>query len=97
CAREPWIDVNNLRPALSRLDYPLKPDRMVLCHRRSHDQDRVCVTQVLLRSRRPASSKACAQTGHSGAVSYTGLVGDANHAQTSGEELLDQVIFFNIE
>ena len=70
---------------------------MVLRHRRSHDQDCVGVTQVLLRSGSAASSKARPQTGDRGAVSYTGLVGDANHTQAGGKQLLDEVIFFDIE
>src|SRR4051794_27158445 len=30
-------------------------------------------------------------------MSYTGLVADANHAQTSGEKFLDQVVLFVVE
>jgi hypothetical protein len=70
---------------------------MVLRHRRSHNQDRVRVTQVLLRSRRPASSKTRSKTWNRGGVSYAGLVGDANHSQAGGEKFFDQVIFFYVE
>src|SRR5258705_12302716 len=30
-------------------------------------------------------------------MSYTGLIAEANHAQTRGKELLDQVVLFNVE
>ena len=45
----------------------------------------------------PPRPKDGAQTGHSGAVSYTGLVADTNHAQTRGKELLDHVILFVVQ
>ncbi len=70
---------------------------MVFRHRRSHNQDRVRVTQVLLRSSRPAPPKASAETRHGGAVSYTGLVGDADHAEAGGEEFFNEIVFFDIE
>ena len=89
-----WMTV---APRLARLHDPLEADRMVLGHRRSHDQDRVGVGEVLLRGRRAAASERGAQTGHGGAMSYTGLVADANHAQTAGEQLLDQVVLFVVE
>src|SRR5207249_7150340 len=38
-----------------------------------------------------------AQTGHSRAVSYSGLVADADHSQAAGKELLNQVILFVVE
>jgi hypothetical protein len=54
------------------------------------------VTQVLLRSSRPASSKTRPKTWDGRAVSYTGLVGNAHHTQADGKELLDQIIFFDV-
>ena len=84
-------------PLLARLHHPLEADGMVLGHRRAHDEDGVGVGQILLRGGGAAASERCAQTGHGGAVSYPGLVADANHAQTSAEKFLDQVIFFVIE
>jgi len=89
--------MNDFRSALARLHDPLKSDGMVLGHRRSHDHDGVGVAQVLLRSRGAASPERCPQTGDSGAVSYTGLVGEAHHAQAGSEELFDQIIFFDVE
>jgi len=41
--------------------------------------------QVLLRRGGPAATVRCAQTGHCGAVSNSGLVADANHAQAAGK------------
>src|SRR5207237_5420056 len=94
-AREPWIDVDDLRATfLSRFDDPLKSDRMVLGHRRSHDQDGVSIGQVLLRGRGAPAPERGAQTGHGGAVSYPGLVADADHAEAGGEKLFDEVVLF---
>ena len=89
--------MNDLRPALPRFHHPLESDRMVLRHRRPHNQHRVRITQVLLRSGRPAPPKARSKTWNGGGVSYTGLVGDADHPQANGEEFFDQIIFFDIE
>ena len=69
-------------PLLARFHHPLKSDRMIFGHGRSHDQNRVGVLQILLRRRGAAASEGGAQTGHRGAMSYPGLVADANHAQT---------------
>lgn len=89
--------MDDFRPALPRFHHPLKSHGMVLRHRRPHDQNRVRVTQILLRSGRPASSKTRSKTWNGGAVSYTGLVGDADHSQSDGEKFFDQVIFFDVE
>jgi hypothetical protein len=69
---------------------------MVLRHRRPHNKDRVRVTQVLLRSSSPAPSKTRSQTGNGGGVSNAGLVGNADHSQAGGEELFDEVVFFDV-
>ena len=82
---EAGIHMNDLRAAFLGVDYPLKTYGMILRHVRAHDQNRIGIEQVLGGRRCSASSIRCAQTGHSGAVSNTGLVADANHAQTSGE------------
>src|SRR3954454_17349702 len=81
----------------TRLDHPLKSDRMVLRHRRSHDQDGVGVGEVLLRGRRAATPERRPQTGDGGAMSYPGLVADAKHAQTSREKFFDEVVLFVVE
>ena len=89
--------MNDLRPALARLHHPLEADRMVLRHRRSHDEDGVRVAEILLRSGRAAASEGSAQTGHGRAMSYTGLVADADHSHPDSEELADQIILFDIQ
>src|SRR5438445_12630876 len=89
--------MKDLRPALARLHHPLEADRMVLRHRRSHDKDGVRVAEILLRSGRAAASEGSAQTGHGRAMSYTGLIADADHPQSDREELADQIIRFDVQ
>src|SRR5246500_4835989 len=96
-AAEARIDVNDLGTALSRFDHPLETDRVILRHIRAHNQNGVRIHKIARRSRRSASTERGAQTGHRRAVSYTGLVADADHAQAGREELFDQVVFFVIE
>ena len=55
------------------------------------------LAKVLLRSGGAAASERGAQTGHRGAVSNSGLIADANHSQTGGEEFLDEVVFFAVQ
>ncbi len=83
------IDVNDLGAAFLRFNHPLKANGMVLRHVRSHDQDRIRIEQILWRSRGSAASVSGAQTGHRRAMSYPGLVADANHAQAASKQLLD--------
>src|SRR5437879_12643557 len=89
--------MNDLRPALARLNHPLKSHGMVLRHRRSHDKDGIRVAEILLRSGRAAASEGSAQTGHGRAMSYTGLVADADHSHPDREELADQIILFDLQ
>src|SRR6266702_76142 len=89
--------MNDLRPALARLNHPLKSHGMVLRHRRSHDEDGVSVAEILLRGGRAAASEGSAQTGHGRAMSYTGLIADADHPQSDREELADQIILFDVQ
>src|SRR6201993_1709324 len=96
-AAEARIDVNDLGTALSRFDHPLETDRVILCHVRAHNQDGIRIYEIARRSCRSASAEGGAQTGHRRAVSYTGLVADADHAQARREELFDQIVFFVIE
>src|SRR5262250_2395004 len=44
-----------------------------------------------------ASAKGGAQTGHRAAMSYPGLVGHTDHAQASGEQLFNEIIFLVVE
>jgi hypothetical protein len=81
----------------ARFHHPLKSDGVIFRHRRSHNENCVGVAEVLLRGGSSAASERGAQTGHRGAVSYTGLVADANHAQTSCKKFLDEVILFVIQ
>ena len=89
--------MDNFGAAFARLHHPLKADRVVLGHRRSHNQNGIGVAQILLCRRGAAAAERCAQTGHSGAMSYPRLIADANHAQPGGEQLFDEVIFFVVE
>ena len=89
--------MNNLRTALTRFHHPLEAHGMVLRHRRSHDQNRVRVLQILLCGSSAAAPERCPQTGDSGAMSYTSLVADAHHSQPTSKQLLDQIIFFIVE
>src|SRR5262249_45024636 len=93
---EPRVDVDHVGAALPGLHHPLEPHRVVLGHVRAHDRDAVGVRKILLELRGAASSERGAQTGHRGAVSYTGLVLDLNDAEP-GEELLDQVVLLVVE
>src|SRR5437667_12502969 len=89
--------MNDLRPALARFNHPLESHGMVLRHRRSHDKDGVSVAEILLRGGRAAASEGSAQTGHRRAMSYTGLIADADHPQSDREELADQIILFDVQ
>ena len=80
--------MNDFGAAFAGFHHPLKADRMVFRHGRAHDQNRVGVTKILLRSGGPAASKGGAQTGHGGAVSYTGLVAHAHHARPAVKSFL---------
>src|SRR5919109_133552 len=87
-AAETRIDVDDLCAALARFDYPLKTNGMILCHVRAHDQNGIRVHEVAWRGSRPTAAKGRAQTGHGRAMSYTGLIADADHPEPGREELL---------
>jgi hypothetical protein len=89
--------VNNRGSFLFRFHDPLEGNRVIFRHVRSHNQDRVGIQHVLRCGRGPASSVGCAQTGHSRAMSYAGLIADAHHPQARSEQLFDQVVFFIVE
>ena len=64
-ARETRIDVDDFGARLARFHHPLKSDRMIFRHGRTHDQNGVGVVQDLLRGGGAAAAERCAQTGHS--------------------------------
>ena len=88
-ASEARIDVDDGRTTLACLNHPLEADGMILRHRRSHNENGIGICQVLLCGGRTAASERGTQTGHRGAVSYTRLIAQADHAQTGGEQFLD--------
>ena len=96
-AREAWIDMNDRSALLLRFHHPAKTNRVRFGHRGTFDQNAICVRQILLRGCSSAPAEGGAQTGHRAAMSYPGLVGHTDHAQASGEEFFDQIIFFVIE
>ncbi len=96
-AREARIDVDDRRAALLRLHHEAEPDRVVLGHVRAHDDDAVAVCQspeVVVAPPRPSRAP---RPGTVLAVSYAGLVLDADDAQAGREQLLDQVVLFVVE
>jgi len=74
-----------------------KPDRMGLGHVAADDQNSIAINEVLRKCRGTATAQRCTQTGYSGAVSYTGLVLNRDDAKSSAEELLHQIILFNVQ
>ena len=79
-ARKARVDMDHFPAPLTRLHHPLKPDRMLLRHRRTHDHDCVGICQRGECRGCAAPSYRGAQTGHRGAMSNSGLVADADHA-----------------
>src|SRR6266550_5305967 len=96
-ARETWIDMNDRGALLLRFHDPAKTDRVRFGHRRTFDQNAICLRQILLRGCSSAPAEGGAQTGHRAAVSYPRLVGYAHQSQAESEQFLDEVIFFVIE
>src|SRR6185437_9603409 len=95
---ETRVDVNNFGAvALACFNHPLESNGMVLCHVGTHNEDGIRIREVLLSCCGAAASKRSAQTGHCGAVSYSGLIADAVHSQSAGKELADHVIFFHVQ
>ncbi len=89
--------MNNLATALARFHHPLETDRVLLSHRRANNENGIRVRQRLLRRRCSATSYRGTQTGHRRTVSYSGLVADANHAQSPRKKFLQQIILFVVE
>jgi hypothetical protein len=87
CAREMRVYMNDLGPALFGFDDIGKGHRMGLRHVAAHDQNTVAIDEVLREGGGPAAPQRYTQTGYGGAVSYTGLVLNLDHAQAAAEEL----------
>src|SRR4029453_13544405 len=96
-AREAWIDMNDRSALFLLFHHPAKTNRVRFGHRGTFDQNAICVRQILLRGCSSAPAEGGAQTGHRAAMSYTGLVGQTDHAQGSGEKLFDEIILFVIQ
>src|SRR5207253_10323951 len=93
---EPGIDVNDGCSPSLRLHDPAEPDGVTLGEVRTLDDDAVSVLEILLEGGGSAPSERDPQTGDRGAVSYTGLVLDLDHAQ-GREQLLDEVVLLVVE
>src|SRR5215471_120550 len=96
-ARKARIDMDYSGATLLRFHHPAKTDRMRFGHGRAFDQNAIRVREILLRGRSSAPAEGGAQTGHRAAMSYPGLVGYTHHAQASGKEFFNEIIFFVIE
>src|SRR5262245_55237098 len=96
-ARETWIDMDDRGALLFRFHHPAKTNRVRFGHRGAFDQNAIGIRQILLRGCSSAPAEGGAQTGHRAAMSYTSLVGHADHAQASSEKLFDEIILFVIQ
>ena len=92
-----WVHVEHQRPPFFCPERPAKSDRVGFRHIATHDQDAIAIDQVLLKSCCTAAPKRCAQTGHRRRVSNARLIFDRNNTKPSVQQLLDQVILFNLE
>src|SRR6476659_114068 len=99
CARtrKARIDMDYSGATLLRFHDPAKTDRVRFGHGRAFDQNAIRVGEILLRGRSSAPAEGGAQTGHRAAMSYPGLVGYTHHAQASGKQFFNEIIFFVIE
>ena len=92
-----WVNMNDLCASLFCLNYVGKSDRVSLRHIAAHDQDAIAIDKILRKSRSAATTECGAQTGHSGTVSYTGLVLDGDYTQATIKELFDDIVLFDIQ
>ena len=72
--------MDDRRPALFCLHDPAESYGMAFREVAANDKDAVTILQILQEVRGSPTSKACAETRHRSAVSYTGLVLDTHHA-----------------
>src|SRR5215813_473948 len=89
--------MDNFCPTLTRFHHPWKPTGWFS----AMDDPMIRIASALLKSCcavvAPPRPNEVPQTGHGRAMSYTGLVADADHSQANGEQFLDQVVLLNIE
>ena len=83
--------------ALLGFDYIGESNWMGFCHITAHDQYGIAIHKVLRKCRGAATSQGCTQTGYRGTVSYTGLILNRDNTKTPAEELLHQIILFDIQ
>src|SRR5205807_2162113 len=95
-AREVRIDMNDRHAALFSRHYPAEPDRVAFGKIAALDQNAVAILQILQEGAGGTAPEACAETRHRGAVSYTGLVLDTDHAERV-KELGDEIVLLIIQ
>ena len=96
-AGEARVDVDDHRAPLLGLHHPAETDRVGFGHGRTLDEDHVGVRQILEGRGGPAPTVSGPQTGDRGGVSYSGLVGHADHPEARREKLLDEVVFLVVQ
>ena len=89
--------MNNQRTTFFRLHHTCERDRVGFCHVAAHNQDTIAIDGILRISRSTATTKCCTQTGYCRAVSYTGLVLDGDDSQSTIEQLLYDIVLFDIQ
>ncbi len=90
---EARIDAHQLGVAVPpRFHHEPEADRVVLSRVAAHRQDDVRVADVGPAVGHCASSERGGQTGHRGAVSYSGLLLERDHAQPGSKRLDQQVV-----
>src|SRR5579864_2604275 len=88
--------MDDFRATLAGFHHKAEADRVALSHIRALNDDAVAIDEVPLGGGRAATSEAGTQTGYSGTVSDTGLVGDVDDAQVA-EQLEHQIVFLVVE
>ena len=82
CPRKTRVNTYELCPLFNCFCYPLKRDRMVFRGIASDDHNSVGVAYINPVICHCTPPECLGQTGHSGGVSYAGLVLDVNHSQS---------------
>ena len=81
--------MDDLGSALFGFDNICKTYWMGFSHIAAHNQYAITIEEILWRSCGTATTKRCTQTGHCGAVSYTGLVLNRYYTEPGIEEFFD--------